>query len=459
MSEKHSVLLKEDKCEGCTNCVKNCPTRAIRVHQGKATIKEDLCIDCSECIRTCEYHAKYTETNSFQDIDDYSYPVALIPPSFYGQFKDSVSPASVIGGLEQLGFKEVHDVALAAEAISRKTAEFLNNNYGFYLSSSCPVVVRLIKKLYPELLDYLIPFKSPVQLMAQKVTADIRERQGLKRDEIGVFFITPCPAKLTTVKSPLGVEQSYLDGAIAVDRVYSRLINLWEEEGKDQLEVEDYTPPLQGIGWGQNGGEENILRQEEQYQTLSVSGIHNIKGVLEEISRNNIKGIKYFELVACPQGCVGGILNVTNPFQARYNIQRLIREQGQQQLLSQDLSSYSFEIEGNFEPEDVGSLDQDISKAMDKLSRVEREMEILPGLDCAACGAPDCRTLAEDIVNGLAQRSDCIFMLRQEVSELADKLSSLTHEVPPVMGSKRRKQSDDSQRNSGATGSGNSSSQ
>ena len=34
----HSVILDKEKCMGCTNCIKRCPTEAIRVRDGKAQI-------------------------------------------------------------------------------------------------------------------------------------------------------------------------------------------------------------------------------------------------------------------------------------------------------------------------------------------------------------------------------------------------------------------------------------
>ena len=34
----HSVRLDDEKCQGCTNCIKHCPTEAIRVRGGKAKI-------------------------------------------------------------------------------------------------------------------------------------------------------------------------------------------------------------------------------------------------------------------------------------------------------------------------------------------------------------------------------------------------------------------------------------
>ena len=41
----HSVTLDRDKCHGCINCVKRCPTEAIRVRGGKAKIIKERCID------------------------------------------------------------------------------------------------------------------------------------------------------------------------------------------------------------------------------------------------------------------------------------------------------------------------------------------------------------------------------------------------------------------------------
>lgn len=174
-----------------------------------------------------------------------------------------------------------------------------------------------------------------------------------------------------------------------------------------------------------------------QDKALSVSGIHNVKLLLDELSINNIKGIKYFELLACNQGCVGGVFNIMNPFQAKYNLLKLRGKH--QNWIRQDLDKYNFELESELQQIQIGKLDNDLEKAMEKLAELEREIEVLPGLDCAACGAPDCRTLAEDIVNGKASRNDCIFLLRQQVGSLADRMSELAHTLPPVMKRPRKK--------------------
>ena len=84
----HSVRLDEEKCMGCTNCIKRCPTQAIRVRSGKAHIISERCIDCGECIRVCPHHAKYSHRDSMNRIIEFKYRVALPAPSLYGQFNN-----------------------------------------------------------------------------------------------------------------------------------------------------------------------------------------------------------------------------------------------------------------------------------------------------------------------------------------------------------------------------------
>lgn len=58
---------------------------------------------------------------------------------------------------------------------------------------------------------------------------------------------------------------------------------------------------------------------------------------------------------------------------------------------------------------------------------------MLPGLDCGACGSPTCKTLAEDIVRGFANDTDCIFILRENIKELANKMVELSNKLPPSL--------------------------
>ncbi|MFZ5591730.1 MAG: [Fe-Fe] hydrogenase large subunit C-terminal domain-containing protein [Bacillota bacterium] len=249
----HSVRLDEEKCKGCTNCIKHCPTEAIRVRKGRARIIEERCIDCGECIRVCPNQAKVAITDDLDSIKKYRYSIALPAPSFYGQFKPELTPEIVHAGLIALGFDSVFPVALAAEAVSRAIRNYLEQQRERprpLISSACPAVVRLVQVRFPSLLEHIIPLVSPMEI-AGRVAREAAHRQtGFGPEEIGVFFLTPCPAKVTEVKQPAG-DSSSVDGAISMSVVYGNLLRMM-----DNLNTASLSPVVSGIGigWGRAGG-------------------------------------------------------------------------------------------------------------------------------------------------------------------------------------------------------------
>ena len=55
--------------------------------------------------------------------------------------------------------------------------------------------------------------------------------------------------------------------------------------------------------------------------------------------------------------------------------------------------------------------------AISKMSAVEEIYKVLPHLDCGSCGAPSCHALAEDIIKGEAEKSDCLIKLRDTLDK------------------------------------------
>jgi Fe-S-cluster-containing hydrogenase component 2 len=117
----HSVTLNEEECRGCTNCIKRCPTEAIRVRKSKARIIKERCIDCGECIRVCPYHAKKAITDSIDIIKNYKHKIALPAPTLYGQFSLKHSRNRILTALKTIGFDDVYEVARAAEIVTDAT--------------------------------------------------------------------------------------------------------------------------------------------------------------------------------------------------------------------------------------------------------------------------------------------------------------------------------------------------
>ena len=140
----HSVELKADLCCGCTNCLKRCPTEAIRVHGGKAKILSERCIDCGECIRICPHHAKTAHSTTFDEIKKYKYRVAIPAPALFGQFNHLDNIDIVLTGLKKIGFDSVFEVSRGAELVSEATRKLIKENKlkKPIISSACPAVVR-----------------------------------------------------------------------------------------------------------------------------------------------------------------------------------------------------------------------------------------------------------------------------------------------------------------------------
>jgi hypothetical protein len=85
------------------------------------------------------------------------------------------------------------------------------------------------------------------------------------------------------------------------------------------------------------------------------------------------------------------------------------------------------------EPRPVLKLDDDIAKALQKIEQIDATLKRLPGLDCGSCGSPTCRALAEDIVQGTASETDCVFRLREMVRDLAQEMVNLSTKLPPSL--------------------------
>lgn len=194
----HSVTLDKDKCVGCTNCIKRCPTQAIRVRGGKAQIISERCIDCGECVRVCPHHAKKARHDSLDMLGNYEYTVAVPAPALYGQFNHLNDIDVVLTGLLELGFNQVYEVSRAAEIVSDATRQLLNDGRLCkpVISSACPAVVRLIRVRFPDLCEHVLPLKAPMEVAAMLARQEAMEKTGLPSDKIG-NSITPAIFLLT----------------------------------------------------------------------------------------------------------------------------------------------------------------------------------------------------------------------------------------------------------------------
>ena len=320
----HSVTLDESKCVGCTNCIKRCPTEAIRVRSGKAVIMSERCIDCGECIRICPHHAKRAKHDHLSMLEKFTYKIALPAPSLYGQFNNLDDQDYVLSGLKKLGFDDVMEVSGAAELVSEATRRLMDAGtlQRPVISSACPAVVRLIRVRFPDLCDHVLPLLSPMETAARIAKQQAMQKTGLPKEQIGCFFITPCPAKVTDIRMPIGIEKSEVDGAIAISEIFPQLSSRMDKLTPKDLESLSNSGII-GVSWATSGGESSALLKEKY---LAADGIENVIRVLEEIEDERIGELDFIELNACSGGCVGGVLCVENPYVAIARLQRLRKQ-------------------------------------------------------------------------------------------------------------------------------------
>ena len=418
----HAVRLDSDKCTGCINCIKHCPTGAIRIRAGKAKVLKELCIDCGECIRVCPTHAMRAVYDHLDVTEDYEYKIALLSPTIFGQIRNLEDLDYVMTAFKKIGFDDVFETSRAAELISEATRKYMNSSAYEYpvISSACPTVVKLIQLKFPDLCSHVLPIKSPMHIAAKMAREEAISKTGLDSKKIGVFYISPCTSEVTEAKNPIIDGDTDIDGVIGICEVYHQLVATMEKLEKVDAIANS---GLIGVSWAIDGGESAALMSSHY---LSAGGIENVMNVLEEIEEKKFKRLHFVELRACDAGCVGGILTVKNPFMAK----------ARTQILRKYLPVSMNHLETDDVPKDMlfgatlnavegMKLSDNLFDALAIMQKIDGIEKKLPGLDCGACGSPSCKTFAEDVALGYSNENDCVFIMRDQVQHFAKQMSLL----------------------------------
>lgn len=446
----HALGVDLDKCTGKLACMRVCPTDAIRVRQGKVQINDARCIDCGECIVACPEGAIKPRADCWDDVGAFPYKVAIPSPTLYGQFPMAISPADVFEGLLAIGFDAVYDNSIESELVNLAIQDYISEYKGPWplISSTCPVVVRLIQVSYPNMVGQIVPIEPPRELAAREMKRLYSEKLGIPPENIGAIYIAPCPAKMISIKQPAeGVSsllqmlkgkakeffdvsnltvKSYLDLAISIHDIYNPLLSAitrlaMERKGGliDKRSEQPIKSPL-ALKLAMAGGQCSELKNA---QYISVSQLTNIIHIFDDIEKGKIKNIHFVEAHSCLTGCIGGPLTVDERFVARSKIQRLI------EMMEVDYSQLMEEVKKRYvkddyfirqpclirptENADVGFMEQ-----IKSMKIREQFIKLLPGINCGLCGAPRCEVFADDVAKKKASPSDCPLLSDKRIEEL-----------------------------------------
>ena len=415
----HALEIDEGNCVGCSRCMKVCPTEAIRISAGKASIDNDRCIDCGKCHASCPVDAIYIKQDDFKMVHEFPHSVALIPSVFLGQFPDDIRVSRIYSTIKDLGFRHVFEVESAASIYAEAKNRYARQHEDDMplISSFCPAIVRLIQIKYPSLVGNIMPIKAPLDISALYALKKLME-EGIPREEIGIFYVTPCAAKIAAVKAPVGEKKSIIDGVINMDALFNKVYRKIKEQGKNHQYQQLQTPRLSAdaILSTLTNGERRICMAKRSY---AIDGIENVIDFLDLLENDEVEGVEFLELRACDQSCAGALLSCENRFlcgERMYARARKAaeRERNGEMPRDREMDQYrDYLIENSsvdaVQPRSMLVLDANRERAFLKLERINKLKQYLPGIDCGMCGAPTCEAFATDVVCKQIGLTRCVF--------------------------------------------------
>ena len=406
MEKQYPVYTLKNECNDCYKCIRECHIKAIRIHEGSASVINDKCIACGHCVTICPAGAKRVRS----DIDTVKTLMIAgkqvyvsLAPSWAGVYE--VSKEKMIAALKKLGFTGVSETALGAQEVSIQTAKMLNNaSSGLFISSACPVIDDYVRLYKPDFAKYITPIASPALTHAGLL-------KKMLGDDIEVVFIGPCVAK----KNEADSHPDLISAALTFDE-----LNYWLKEefiDLDKIEVDEdckfvpeaaYEGALYPIEGGMNDTIKQVGIDKNDVTFISVSSITSFDKALKNIKPEKIENKIFVEALGCPGGCINGPclssdksrILVTSDIYANTQYRNPVPKEPR------------VVIEKEYIPAPVEKVEytiEQISKALKKISKHSEEDE----LNCSGCGYASCREFVNALIAGDAETSMCVSYMRK----------------------------------------------
>ncbi len=431
----HAVKIDKEKCNGCTRCLRVCPTQAMRIRHGKANILTSKCIDCGECIKVCPEKAISSRSDTIDIIDPYKHKLLVFSPVFFGQFRKYENYKKILGIFKLLGFDAIIGVDTGGVIISDIIKKFLadkKNIYRPYISTNCPAVIRLIQVKFPSLINHVLPLRNLMDVAGEYLKINYMHETGATADDIGLFYLSPCPAKVVAIYQPEAEEKRIFNGVLSLGDMYNEIRRLMEKQDLSDFDIEEEIISSKfALRWSALGDVESKFNESVN---LRIDGIQNAIKFLERLENGEIKDIDFVDMYSCDNGCVGGAFTKEDAFIGEYRIKRIADTLPDQLDLElpfdpDEICSISMPLK----PRPISPLDSDIREALKKMKKIEEVNRLLPQLNCGMCGSPTCYNLAEDIIiNSDVTIYDCPVVLKERLKKLSNDLVQMAGHVNPI---------------------------
>ena len=311
--------IDHDTCISCGKCHQSCPYHAIvyipipceevcpvkainKDEYGVEHIDESKCIYCGKCVNACPFGAIFEISQVFdilQCIRKGEEVIAIVAPSIRAQF--GVSIEQVYGGLKEVGFTDVIEVAQGAMETTRREAaeliEKLHEGQPFMTTSCCPSYIQLVEKHIPDMKKYVSSTGSPMYYAARIAKE--------KYPNAKIVFVGPCVAKRKEVKMDPCVDYTLTFEEVA--SIFTGMdINL--ETTRPYSVV--FNSSREAHGFAQAGGVVNAVKVCLDKQEVNAIQIANLNkknvALLRAYAKTGKVPGQFVEVMACEGGCVTG---------------------------------------------------------------------------------------------------------------------------------------------------------
>ncbi|MEA2042936.1 MAG: NADH-dependent [FeFe] hydrogenase, group A6 [Bacteroidota bacterium] len=317
------------------------------------------CINCGQCIQVCPTAALTEREHSPEILSAISNPnkkvVVQYAPAISVSFAEEfgLPYGEDMNGilnhvLRKLGFDHVFDTSFAADlTIMEESSELIkrieNNENLPLMTSCCPAWVKYAEQYASDFLPNVSSCKSPQQMMGSVIKSYFAEQDNIDSKDIYSVSVMPCTAKkfegqrkemthsgtsdvdavLTTrelvrlikqrginvhklkpqlTDSPLGTRTSAgklfaTTGGVSEAAIRTAYFKL---TGKELI---DYK--IEAVR-GTQGRKETVIKIGDFNLGVAViHGMNNVKPLLKEL-REGRDDLHLIEVMACPNGCIGG---------------------------------------------------------------------------------------------------------------------------------------------------------
>ncbi len=417
------IEIEKGNCSDCYKCLRSCPSKAIKIIDGRAEVIKEMCIVCGHCQVVCPQHIikiKSRLRNVQAAIDDDFNVIASIAPSFVGAF-DMKHPGQLIKALKMLGFSDVSETGIGAEYVKEEYIEALKTQkYKNYITSSCPSANYLIQKYYPKCIEYLAPTVSPM----------LAHGKLIKKTSPSAFtvFIGPCIAKKQEA-------YEYKDNNIINEVLTFDEIAFWLKESNIDLKslpTEEFDNPtdINGASFPVRGGIFSNLQSVSDvygYQYMQADGVEACINILDAISSGELEGV-CVELNMCEGSCIGGpAMPYGHP--NTYVIEKKVRDFAKSKpviLQTPDtIKIDGSELNRDFKEKPIympEPTEEEIIEILHSMGKYKESDQ----LNCNTCGYKTCRDKAKAVHANMSEISMCLPFVRKKAESIRNTIFEYT---------------------------------